>query len=172
MAPRNSNVARNNEVDRVRTAMREMQARGAFGGPGVEDDLMPADALLEEVRRTAGIVRWVEMKMAEKWDADLLELGEEVHGVNGVQYIPTNESGWLKIYQIERAHLARICKLALDAGVAERQVRIAEGSAELMYQIITSAIKQLGLTEDQQNRVPEIMATVLTRAATETRGIE
>lgn len=171
MAGKGSQQGRLREVERVTNSLREMQARGAFGGPGVPDDLMPADALLEEVRRTAGIVRWIEMNMA-KWENTLIDLGTEVHGTNGVQYIPTNEAAWWAIYDKQRQHLARVCKMALDAGVAERQVRIAEGSAELMYQIITSAFKSLGLTEDQQTRVPEIMATVLTRAATDTKGIE
>lgn len=152
--------------------LHEKQAAGAFGGPGVPSELMPGDALLEEVRRTAGIVRWLEYRMATEWSDELIPLGKEVEGAAFTQWVPTNESEWYAVYQKERQHLARCSKMCLDAGVAERQVKIAEANADLMYQIIASAFKALGLTEEQEQRVPAIMGEVLTKAASTTQVIE
>lgn len=176
MASSQQNGARMQEVDRVRNKLWELQARGgAFGGPGIAHDAQPSDILLESVRRNAGIVRWLEMKISE-WElaatGKLPDLGKEIEGVNGVQYVPTYEAAWWNQYLEERKNLDRSAKMALDAGVAERQVKLAETSAQLMFRIITSALEQLGLTAEQEERVPAIMATVLTRSQTETGAIE
>ena len=37
---------------------------------------------------------------------------------------------WVKLYQEERDRLARVAKAAIEAGVEEGQVRLAEGQAQ------------------------------------------
>jgi hypothetical protein len=99
-------------------AMAEQRMR-TYGSP---IDVEPHVALLEEVRRTAGHVDWLNGVVAE--------LGHDIDGgvpIGGLTQ--TNDktliqtpSVWIEMYQEERRMLARVCKMALDAGVAERQV--------------------------------------------------
>jgi hypothetical protein len=53
--------------------------------------------------------------------------------------------------------LARVCKMALDAGVAERQVRVAEAQGELLASVIKAILTGLGLDKDQQDKAPAIV---------------
>ena len=49
-------------------------------------------------------------------------------------------SVWVELYQEERRMLARVCKMALDAGVAERHVRVAEAQGELFASTIKAIL--------------------------------
>jgi len=64
---------------------------------------------------------------------------------------------WIEVYQRERQHLARVCKMALDAGVAECQVRVAEAQGELLAQVVKGIVADLGLSKDQQAKAPGIV---------------
>jgi hypothetical protein len=66
-------------------------------------------------------------------------------------------SVWIEMYQEERRMLARVCKMALDAGVAERQVRVAEAQGELLAGVIKSMLGDLGLNSKQQGEAPAIV---------------
>jgi hypothetical protein len=48
-------------------------------------------------------------------------------------------------------------KMALDAGVAERQVRVAEAQGELLASVIKAILGDLGLSKDQQAVAPGIV---------------
>jgi hypothetical protein len=52
---------------------------------------------------------------------------------------------------------AKHAKLALDAGVEERKVRIAEQQGELIPQVIRSVLGDLGLNSKQQSEAPAIV---------------
>ena len=52
---------------------------------------------------------------------------------------------------------AKHAKLALDAGVEERKVRIAEQQGELIAQVIRSILGDLGLNKKQQTDAPAIV---------------
>lgn len=58
----------------------------------------------------------------------------------------------MKLYNDERDRLARFSKLALDAGVAERQIQIAEQQGTILAQTLLAVFGDttLGLTPDQQ----------------------
>jgi hypothetical protein len=51
---------------------------------------------------------------------------------------------WVKLYQEERDRLVRVAKAAIDAGVEERQVRLAEGQAQQLAQVIRAILTDLG----------------------------
>jgi hypothetical protein len=52
---------------------------------------------------------------------------------------------WVKLYQEERDRLVRVAKAAIDAGVEERQVRLAEGQARQLAQVDPSGPDEPGL---------------------------
>ena len=59
-------------------------------------------------------------------------------------------SVWIEMHQEERRMLARVCRMALDAGVNERAVRIAEQHGELLASVTKAILGNLDLSKKQQ----------------------
>jgi hypothetical protein len=51
---------------------------------------------------------------------------------------------WVWLYQEERDRLVRVSKAAIDAGVAERQVRITEEQARQLARVVSAIVTDLG----------------------------
>ena len=146
----------NTESHRAK-ARREMagEAVVTFGLPREVD---PHTALLEEVHRTAGHVAWLQAKVAEFDEADLVwgtveEIdrppGEKTAG--GVEVRQrAGANVWLSLYQAERAHLTKVAAAAITAGVAERQVRLAEQQGQLIAQVLRGVLADLGVADHPQ----------------------
>lgn len=115
-----------------------------YGGP---IDVEPATALLQEVHRTAGHVAYLGGIVHELEQAQLAgPVGSDGVNDQGIVMHPAYKpSVWVEMYQSERSHLARVCKMALDAGVAERQVRVAEQQGELFAGAIRAILTDLGV---------------------------
>ena len=136
-----------------------------------ELDVSPWDAMLGEVRRSAGRCRWVdeqleqaalsaETKLAllraqeappeEQWDA--------LPGVDDrVQKL-------LATSRVERRHLASVSKAAIDAGVAERMVRNIEMEGAMIAAAIVAgldAIAQVLTTEQRAKAIAAAHAKLL-----------
>lgn len=122
-------------------------------------DITPSEALLEEVRRSAGTVRWLEEKVGV-WK---LEDGENIA-------LPDELAGWLQAYREERKHLAKVAKAALDAGVAERAVRVAEQQGEALAGAIQSILAAIGLTPEQKRMIPQVVPPILRALSERTDG--
>jgi hypothetical protein len=74
--------------------------------------------------------------------------------------------GLAKLEAEERDRLASFCTKAIAAGLAERQVRIAEQTGEQFAKGIKAILDKLGLTEAQAAMVPRVIeATVLELSA-------
>ena len=142
-----------------RVAQAEVErAVATFGEPRPID---PAQALLEEIHRTAGAVAWLEQKIRALNDEDLV-WGMTRIKEGGDDRGTTFEAGtnaWLVEYRAERKHLVDVCKVALAAGVAERQVQLAEQQGVLMFTVVRAILSdpRLGLTEAQQAMVPVVV---------------
>ena len=147
------------------------QARGAAGRRlaqakaiqavvtyGLPVDIEPQDALIEEVARTAGHVRWLAQLVSEIERADLVWGVTEEQQVRASEFTGVNitkgsvPNVWLDLYQRERTHLVAVCKAAIGAGIAERQVRLAEQQGALIADVIRAVIgdPDLGLSVEQQ----------------------
>ena len=110
-------------------------------------EVEPHEALLEEVHRAAGHVAWLGEVVGQ------LERNQVVHGITRTVQLPDGSRTvearaainiWVKLYQEERRDMVRTAKLALDAGVEERQVRLAEGQAQQLAQVIRAILTDLG----------------------------
>lgn len=120
-------------------------ARGKIGellaSLGYDGDADPLLGLIREVGRASMAVEVLGGQVAEL---------EEVHGPNhlgdGAPHI------LVTMWNEERDRLARYCKLAIDAGIAERQVRVAEAQARMLAGVITAVLedRKLKLTPKQQ----------------------
>jgi hypothetical protein len=144
-----------------RVAMAEAQQMlQTYGRPA---DVDPTDALLEEVRWTAGHVGWLRDRVRElEPDALVWGMTEQVDqhatefpGINTRRAAVPNV--WLELYRAERKHLVDVCRVAIAAGIEERRVRLAERQGALIVQAIQGILGELGLTAEQQSRVPEVV---------------
>ncbi len=130
---------------------------------GLPREIEPHQALLEEVHRTAGHVAWLGQVVQEIKDQQKL-----THGVTKTIQLPDGSRRveasaavniWLQLYQEERDRLVRVARSAIEAGVAERQVRLAEQQAEQLAQVITAILSDLGHSMDE----PQVQETVRLR---------
>lgn len=109
---------------------------------GLSRDVSPSEALLEEVRWTAGHVDWLRDRVREV-ERDELVWGKtkEKSGSLDPDGIPAAEvtesaapSVWYDLYERERKHLVVVCTAALRAGVEERRVALAESQGAMVGQ--------------------------------------
>lgn len=105
------------------------------------------DALMWCVRLTAGEIVWYSDRMAElredQWIEDTF-VGKQLHMFARNRTIA-----------IDR--LAKYSKWAIDGGIAERAMRLAEAYGEQLFQLLHGVLTDLDLSPDQRQRAPEII---------------
>jgi hypothetical protein len=117
----------------------------------------PWEGLLWAVKLSAGKVAFIEAKLGTAdCDEDVEPQGRLYH--------------WVKMSETERDKLARVSKLAIDAGVAERLVRQIELEAQLMLRATTMTLDELGLSEHQRELALGIMSRNLLALEAEQTG--
>jgi hypothetical protein len=133
------------------TARRELVRLGAAV------DVHPIDALLEMVREAAGNVAFLRGRVSEldqqaglvalPSDADQLFRAEGIYGPDhqgdGKRHI------LVAMYDEERDRLAKFAKLALDAGVDEKLVRIAEAQGQQLAGVVRAAVRAAAADGEQ-----------------------
>lgn len=132
----------------------ELVAQLRLGQPMIVD---PAEALVGEVYRSAGVVAFLDGLMGDVGKDDLIYMTE-------AGYKPR---AFVDVWTQQRAHLAKVCSMALAAGVAERQVRIAERQGELVAGALNKILGELGLTTEQRAIAPGIVRKHLMSIAQE-----
>jgi hypothetical protein len=143
-----------------------------FLGAPIDKD--PGVALLEEVARTAGHVRWLEAKVRGLREDEMVwtkTLESDEDGTVG-EGVPLSKkvvehrneiNKWWEIYQEERKHLAQVSVAALKAGVEERRVRLAERGVDALEAAITLALQDLGV-DPHSERARQAIGTRLQEA--------
>lgn len=119
-------------------------AERAVATYGLPVDIEPLDALLQELRRTAGHVAWLGELVgglhhdpADLSDSQLKQYSPETGTVT--------TSVWVDLYMRERAHFAKVASDCLRAGVEERKVKLAEDQGRLVAGAIRRIVESLGL---------------------------
>jgi hypothetical protein len=140
-----SQQARKAAVERVA----EGKALAAVAAFGLPRDVSPTEALLEEVRWSAGHVAWLRDRIAERGEAPTREL------------VTPEGRALLDLYGEERDRLVRISKTTLDAGVEERRVQLAESQGALVAGAIRRILVRLNLTPEQELLVGTVVPTEL-----------
>lgn len=123
------------------------KAARAVATYGLPREVDPHDALLEEVHRTAGHVAWLGEIVTDLEQGDLVwgitksgvERGEDVHLAEAAPNI------WLELYHRERQHLVKVAKAAIDAGIDERRVRLAEEQGRVIVDVLKATLADLGV---------------------------
>lgn len=124
-------------------------------------EVTPWEGLLTAVKIAAGRVAFCEAKLATATEDRQLEPPNETaiseagrtHDAQG-----TNLNHWVKQAELWHDKLARVSKLAIDAGVAERLVRQLELEAQLMLRATSLTLAELGLSDEVQQHALGIMS--------------
>jgi hypothetical protein len=130
-----------NSPSHVKSAAAQIVASQAH-----EADVEPLAVLLRTIQLDWGAVQWVTSKILETEEKGDEKSPLVCQGLYGA---------WL-----DRA--AKHAKLALDAGVAERQVAIAEREGEMLAGVIKAILGDLGLSKEQQREAPAVVRRHLT----------
>lgn len=130
---------------------------------GLPIDIDPGKALLDEIHMTAGHVQWLREKVQELepeqlvWGKVQTDQGVGPQGPVDTTTEKAGPSVYYELYMKEREHLAKVCALALRAGIEERKVKLAESQGALVADVIRRILNALGLTPEQQALVPQIV---------------
>lgn len=140
----------------------EHQARYAAEKLAVPIDTTPEQALIDEVKRAAGMVAFYQARIEEidADDRDSLVWGKTKEDMSGEFPGPTYEAVpnvWLQLWNQERDRLTRVATAAIKAGIEERRVKLAEQEGALVAAVIRRILDQLGLTPEQVALVPVIV---------------
>ena len=101
---------------------------------GREIEINPIDALLWTVRVSAGHMVLIQSELEKHKDNVTSHEGQVL----------------LRLWSEERDRLARTAKLAVDAGVAEKHIRLVEQAGQDIARLITGILDDLGLTRAQE----------------------
>src|SRR4051812_24812044 len=137
------------QLERARRdlALRELAVMG--GDIAIE----PTEALLACVQRAAGQAAWLRLKVESLSDDEVVCVS--AHGA----LVPHT---WVRMEQEAIDRLARLSKMALDSGVAERQARIAERTGARITAALEDAVAPLGLTAGEQSAIVQRFVQALT----------
>lgn len=108
-------------------------------------DVTPWQALLEAVKIAAGRVHYIEAKLGTAVEDSQLQPDGDL-------------AWWVRQGEVWHERLAKVAKMAIDAGVAERLVKQVELEAELMLKATTLTLGELGLDEVTRERALGIMS--------------
>jgi hypothetical protein len=154
-----------------RSAATEELARQAVITYGLPRDIAPTDALLEEVRYSAGHVAWLREQVAALEAQSLVWGITEETQKNATEFSGTDTTRaaamnmWLDLYHKERRYLLDVTKAVIAAGVEERRVKLAEAQGSLLNDVIRRILARLSLTPDQSKLLPLVVPEELRRAA-------
>jgi len=126
---------------------------------GLSRDVSPSEALLEEVRWSAGHVEWLRERVQELEQHQLVWGKSEVKDLDDTTMVTSKAqmSVWVDLYNRERDHLVKVAGAALKAGVEERRVRLAESQGALVADVIRRILNDLGLNQEQEARVAKVV---------------
>lgn len=150
-------------VDRRRV---EAEVRSTLGIPL---EVNPLQALLGQVYEAAGNVEFLRQKVQKleclwysyergaKTAVGTDENGEPM--TETITVLEVKPHILVQLYNQERDRLAHYAELCIKAGVAERQVKVAEAEATMMAACITGALSdpRAGLTAPQREKVRAIV---------------
>jgi hypothetical protein len=156
---------------KAQDAIAEERARQAVITYGLPRDISPTDALLEEVRYSAGHVAWLREKVAEIEENDLVWGMTEQAEKSATEFAGTDTTYaakpnvWLDLYFRERKHLLDLTKTAISVGIEERRVKLAEAQGSLLNEVIKRILGRLSLSPEQSKLLPLVVPEELRRAA-------
>lgn len=96
----------------------------------------------------AGVAALIGHRFAATMTGGRVEVGEAIRGL-------------VELEAAERDRCARFAKLALDAGIEERRVRLAERQVDTLDAVLRAALRMAGLGPELQARVIDAVPAAL-----------
>jgi hypothetical protein len=125
---------------------------------GEPTEVDPAEALLWCVALAKQEVTWIREQMEFVTEPTHLtpvgNLGGPSKGYVGMQ---EEFDIWIQAQQNAVDRLARYSKMALDAGVAERMVNLAEKMGDMIAPLLQGVLGDMNLTEEQKAGAPAVV---------------
>lgn len=118
---------------------------------GDELNVSPWEALLQQVRLLANQVAWAQLRV------------NQAEATGGDAAIRPGGEGWDWVVLLEARgdRLARVSKMAIDAGVAQQLVRQIELEADYMYKAASAMLDSLGLSDTARELALSVLSTRL-----------
>lgn len=104
------------------------------------DSVTPERVMMEELARSYAVVNYLESET----DVDAAMWPD-----------------WQAVMLAERKHMVAVAKMMIDAGIAERHVKIIEDQARVLGQAVRTILDRLELTPDQRSHAPIIVREVM-----------
>lgn len=135
---------------------------------GYDVDVNPMDALLMCVRISAAEVAYFSERIGQLSEDDLMvrptmtrTTAKQKGGDTEKSVVRIEEHEelnlWVKARKASLRDLAHFSKMAIDAGVDERMVRVHESVGESLAQALRGILDELGLSREQLDRAPDIV---------------
>ena len=130
-----------------------------FGSPV---DIHPHDAILKAIRITAGEVDYCDRQIAQLTEDELFERPLKTKLAEGLdgswQLVEETRdaevlSRWVAFRQHSVERLARYAKMALDIGIEERQIQLAEREADMINGYFEAVLQDVELTPAQRRKL-------------------
>lgn len=128
MAPQIRNKAEREQLEKKLWTANLSTTRG--------QDAHPLQHLLDELHTSANVVAVLSMQVEEL--GDITQWGQHERSVN-VLY---------KLWSEERDRHAKLAKLCLDSGIAERQIQLVEKQADDFSRALRAILRELGVDVD------------------------
>lgn len=126
---------------------------------GVPVDTTPTEAILSQVRIWAGLELFYRERAESLSDNDRI-WGVTRRKTGGDDRGTTYEARphiWITMHESASINLVKFCAQAINAGIEERKVRLAEQQGALVADVIKRVLGDLDLTPAQAARVGEVV---------------
>lgn len=138
-------------ADRLRKAhaaeqlVADTEIEYGFGGEGGDRaDVQTAKKDLERIFNTGGVAALVGYTYDDSKTGGIYATGEQIRGL-------------AQLEAAERERCAGFAAKAVAAGLAQRQVELAERQGALLVELLTAMFDDLGLTDEQREAAPDVL---------------
>lgn len=143
--------------ERIEKARAEITLAQAMQEFNLDESASPGQTLLKELSHAGQVAAWLRNKVAELPEneaAGLMKTSEKYDEETGA-WTYTYMAGanvWLKLYAEWTDRASKMAKMALDAGIAERQVRVMEQHASMFANALFGVLSDLGIEMNDETR--------------------
>jgi hypothetical protein len=130
-------------------------------------DVEPHEAILHAIRVTAGEVMYCDEQIRRLSEDELFErpLETSVQQLPNGKWVQIEEkrnaqviSRWVVLRDEAIANMVRYSKWAIEVGIDERRVRVAERVADVIAPLLSDLAIDLNLTDEQQRMLPAVIS--------------
>lgn len=131
-----------------------------------ELQISPWDSMLQEVRRSAYRVEWIQARVQAEADEETKLIAQE-HDWDAAKFaIARNAQSrelreWIKLEREERAHGAAVARGAVSAGLSERYIESVQAEARMIANVLQRALQAADLSAEQWHAATEELRVAL-----------